>query len=129
MLKYCNYRSIISKIIIAQYKNKRLVHIGYKKIYKSVLNLLWIEGYIYGYYIQKKNIAYKLYTILIKYPINKLHIFDKTSYIKKLVSYNRFRSINTLEYSYCYLLINDRGLFTYKTISNFGVGGLIFVKI
>jgi len=121
------FKSILSKLVLAKKKNKKIIEINYIKSNKKILNLLWYNNFIYGYYIILNANNWK-YKIFIKF--SEIYcFFKKKTYLKSIISYKNLKLISLLENNYNYFLINDKGFFSIKESLKFKVGGFIFFKI
>lgn len=118
------FKSIVAKIIIAQKKNKKILKITYYKSYEKILNLLWDQGFIYGY----SNKANLYYVIFLKYSEQGLILFKRIKFYKKLITFKKLRVLYFLDKNYTYFLLNDKGFFCQKTVLKAGMGGIIFIK-
>lgn len=121
-------KNLISKIVISQNKNKKIILIKYKNYYKTILNTLWREGFIRGFNNLKKN-KKKYSKIYLKYSEKKNHCFKKLFFFDCLVKQKKLKKLVGIEKNYSYFLINSSGFFLHKSCIKLGIGGFIFIKI
>ena len=55
-------KNMFSRIYIGNQRKKKLIAIKKSFINLDVLNLLWKEGFIYGYFLDKKTLFYYVFT-------------------------------------------------------------------
>ncbi len=123
MLNCCKY--IFFKIIIAQKKKKKILCIKYRKRYISFFNLLWKEGYIYGYYIGFELLQY----ILIKFSKREVFSYKRLYISKNIISNKKFINLSLLEKNSNFFLINDVGILNKSCVIVKGLGGILIIKI
>ena len=123
MFNCCKY--IFLKIIIAQKKNKKLICIKYRKRYVLFFNLLWKEGYIYGYYISFELLQY----ILIKFSKREVFTYKRFYVSKNIISNKKFIKLSSLEKNSNFFLINDTGILNKSCVIHKGLGGILIIKI
>lgn len=119
---------VVSKIVISQNKNKKIVTIIYKSYYKTILNILWNEGFIRGFSCLKKN-KENYFKIYLKYSEKKNHSFKKLFFFNCLLNKKKLKKVTKIEKNYSYFLINSSGFFLHKSCIKLGVGGFIFIRI
>lgn len=118
-------KGILAKLKIAQKNNKKEVQVLKKKTSLLLLNLLWKEGFIYGYCTLNSF----FYNVFIKYSTKGFSVFKNTVFLNKSISYRKLHSANRLEKNCNYLILNSNGFFLDKKCLKKGLGGLLFVKI
>lgn len=122
-------KSLLSNILIAKKQNKKIVKIHHKKLYNKFLNLLWNEGFIYGYKIKMYKKFYFLYTIFLKYNEKNYYPLKKLNFFCGFFKCQYLMTLNKLDKNYFFLLVNDKGFFSQKSCIKLGMGGSMFVKI
>ena len=122
-------KNLISRILISNKKNKKIVTIKNKKFYKNILDILWNEGFIYGYQIKLYKKFYFVYKIFIKFNQKNYYPLKKLNFFNNICSYNILLNLNKIEKNYLFFLINDKGFFSHKNSLVLGFGGKIFLKV
>jgi ribosomal protein S8 len=125
------FKNIIFKIKIAKKKKKICILIKVTVLNTLILNTLWNNKLIYGYYIitSPKNKRINYYQIILKYSNSNLSLFNKVFSLYYNIKCYNILSINLLENNYMYLIINDKGYFNIKCALQIKTGGTIFLKL
>lgn len=123
MLK--NFKNILSWLLIAKKKNKKILKLKYCKLFKTILYLLWNQGFIYGF-LNKKNLYF---LVFIKYSEKGSLLFQRLKYLNKWIQNRTLKNLYFLNLNNIFFLINDKGFFCSKIALKVGIGGYIFVKI
>lgn len=83
---------LLTRIRNAQCSGLRFVEVPFSKIKKSLLDVLTIEGYIEGYYVENKSSSICFFVVFLKYFKNK-PVVKKIRRLSKL-SVRVYRSSN-----------------------------------
>lgn len=119
------FKCIISRLQVAQINNKKVIFIKFSKIVKTILDLLWKEGFIYGY----SNYQYKSFKIFLKYSKKGFSSLKGLVFYKKLIKRTELISLTLFEKNTTLFLVTNKGIFNSKNIIKKGLGGIILAKI
>lgn len=122
-------KSILSKIIVAKKQNKKIVKVKHKKYYNKLLDLLWNEGFIFGYQIKiyKKNFYF--YKIFLKHSNKNYCLLKRLTFFNRYVKNKTLNNLHIIEKNYIFFLMNDKGFFSQKDSLFFNFGGFLFAKL
>ena len=122
-------KSILSKIIVAKKQNKKIVKVKHKKYYNKLLDLLWNEGFIFGYQIKIYVKIFYGYRIFLKHSNKNYCLLKRLIYFNKSIKNKTLTNLNIIEKNYVFFLINDKGFFSQKKSLFLNCGGFLFVKL
>lgn len=117
-------KNIISKIVIANQKNKLGVCVSIKKNELKLIEYLWLNGFIYGY----SKINHNYYYIFLKY-VKSNTIFKKVNYCNKKKSYKQLKLLNRLSKNNFCFIKTVKGIYSQKESIKKGIGGYVFAEI
>lgn len=120
--------NMFSKIQNAQLANKKVVFQKKKKVCESFLNVLWDEGYISGYTIDKQN---DNLIIFLKYHNNK-PVIKKIKCISKPGSriFYTIKQLWKIDSSKNFLILStNKGLKTLNECKKLNIGGEPFITV
>jgi len=123
MLK--RFKLILSKFKVAQYNYKRIFKFNFFSVDLILLNLLWKNGFIYGF----KKIQ-KWCFVFFKYDLKGVGIFCSLKFINLKLSQNKLHNILKLDPYKSYCVINNQGInFFSKKKLIIQQGGIIFISL
>ena len=122
-------KSILSKIVVAKKQNKKIVKIKHKKYWNKLLNLLWNEGFVFGYQIKIYRKIFYIYKIFLKHSNKNYCLLKRLTFFNKHIKNKTLNNLNVIEKNYIFFLINDKGFFSQKESLFFNLGGFLFVKL
>lgn len=120
-----NIKAILSVLKVAQKMNKKEVEVVKTRVNKLSLDLLWKEGFIYGYCL----LNFSFYRVFVKYSTKGFSVLQNAVFLNKLVKKKFLYSINKLDSNRNYFICNSSGFFSHKKALKKGVGGKFFIKI
>jgi ribosomal protein S8 len=120
------FKNILSKLMIAQNKKLFFIQIPNKKSTQILLNFLWIEGLISGYYIYFN----RSFLIVFLKKIKKYHsLIENISFLNGFHKNLFFKNICKTEKKTIFFVLNDKGIFLHKSVIKIGLGGFKISKI
>lgn len=119
-------KDIFSRLNISQQRKKKLVIINYSKGISIILDLLWKQGFIYGYFFNKITLSY---SIFIKYSKNSNCLLKNLTFSNRYTNYKELSSLFFREKNILIFLFNEKGLFFISSFLNRGLGGSVIIKL
>ena len=113
------FKLLLSKIVVAQQSQKKILKIKTFHINLIFLNALWKNGVIYGY--TKINNGYSL---ILKYNSANLCRFMHNKLTKK-----KLKTLTILNPNDSYIFLNPKGISIYSKKSSIINGGTLIAKI
>ena len=117
------FKLILSKLKVAQLNRKKIIKINLFLTDLKLLNLLWKNGFIYGYC--KCNNSYNIF---LKYTLKGLGILNSIIFLNKKVSKKELNNILLLNSGNSYLILSLDGLKIYSGNSVVVFGGILMAK-
>ena len=117
--------NLLSKLYIAEKKNKKLIILNSSTYNLALLNILWRDGFIYGYektYVNKINVFLK--------HGNSFGYFSNIIFLKKQkVCLKELKHILSFNKNSYYLVLTSKGILSgYYCISK-NIGGYLIAKL
>jgi ribosomal protein S8 len=97
-------KKALLQIVVAQKKKKKLLSLRLVKAYIQIYNLLWEEGYIYGYTI---NLG--LCIIIIKASKKEILTLQRVHFLPYSKKYIKLREFSNYNKNIRFFIINDKG--------------------
>nr|YP_009485506.1 ribosomal protein S8 [Melosira undulata]AVR57570.1 ribosomal protein S8 [Melosira undulata] len=118
--------NLLNNLKNAQQAKKSFFFFKNIKLCKKILNLLWKEGFIAGYLIQKSTFFFIKIFLNQKFNINLFYIFAhyKNSYV---LSFKELYKINNS--LFLLILTTTKGIFTLKECKQKKLGGKLLILI
>jgi ribosomal protein S8 len=109
---------------------QKIIHVRKSKFLYNILNFLYKEGYIFGFY--EKNPRQKFFYIELKYKLNGyrfLNTFNKFIVLhrKSFISTKKLK--RNYRYSFSLVLTTTKGIITGNLAAAYNVGGFILFKL
>ena len=120
-----NFKSLISKLMIAHKKNFLFIEIQNKKSNSLLLNFLWDENLIYGYLLFCKGI----FIVFFKKSKTSFSLIENTKYLTGSHSNAFFKNLAILEKKTIVFIFNDKGIFLNTYLPQLGIGGFKLFKL
>merc|ERR1712096_36287 len=117
-------KNSLSKIITSLKLNKQLLYFKSCKNNRRILDVLWIEGFIYGYSIYKKGIL----KVFLKYSEKGIRLLDNLVYSNKNIYYKNLKKLLILEVNLYIFMITEKGFFFFVNCLKNRMGGFILLK-
>jgi len=102
---YNKIKLILGKIKIAQCNYKKVLELKILYTDLSLLNILWKQGFIYGY--TKIN---NFYFLFLKYNLQGLGLLRSIVFVKVSISKKQLNNFRLIDPHYNYLIITTKGL-------------------
>ena len=123
-LRLGSFKSLLSKIVIAQNKNKVRLTIKVYKKNLGLLDFLWKQGYIYGY----TKVSVSCYCILLKYG-RGLHLFKNLIFMQRQLCQKDISALSFGDKNRMFFIKTTHGILAQKVCIDAGLGGSVFVKV
>jgi ribosomal protein S8 len=123
MISINRFKLILSKLKVAQLNRKKIIKINLFLTDLKLLNLLWKNGFIYGYCKCKK-----IYNIFLKYTLKGLGVLNSMTFFNKIISKKELNNILWLNSGNSYLILSFDGLKIYSGNSKVIFGGVLMAK-
>nr|QFP99044.1 ribosomal protein S8 [Rhizaria sp.] len=125
MLSIHRFKLVLAKIKIAQLTYKKILKIKLFSIDLRLLNILWRNGYIYGY--SKINGFYFIY---LKYNLQGKGLLSSVIFLNKNLSRNQIYNLLMMDPYYCYFIMSIKG-FIFVSVKNpiINCGGKLIAKL
>jgi hypothetical protein len=88
-----------------------------------LLDVLWRNGFIYGYNKIKDN-----YLIFLKYDLQGWGILDSTIFLDSKLTNRQFKTLLLLDAHYSYLVLTCKGIFIYSISNSVEHAGRLIAK-
>lgn len=116
---------ILSKLKVAQLKNKKVIKVNKGQVNTLILNFLWKKGLICGF----TNINNLEYKIFLKYSVKGKPLLETLIFLNNPITVQDLKTLNVIEKNSNYFILNDKGIFFHQECLNKGCGGVLFAKI
>ena len=125
MLNACNkFKSVLSKIKIAQHNYKKILKLKFLTIDLILLNILWREGFIYGYSKIKQ-----FYFIFLKYNLQGVGLLSFLNFMLISVTKKQLNNLKLINPHCNFLVLTNSGLRLYfHNNLVVGNGGFLLAK-
>lgn len=114
---------IFSKIIVGSKLFKKTIYLKLNKKNKKVINLLWDEGFIYGYYIKQK-----VYKIFLKFCKKNISLLNNLRFLHMFVNYKYLKKFVLFEKQSYIFIFNNNNCYFFSSFIKKRIGGIIFIK-
>ncbi len=109
MLNTCNkFKLVLSKIKIAQCNYKKILKLKISSIDFILLNILWKEGFIFGYSKIKQ-----FYFIFLKYNLQGIGLLSSIDFMLILVTKKELNNFKLIDPLCNFLVMTSKGLKLY----------------
>jgi ribosomal protein S8 len=115
---------LLSKIRVAQLNNKKKLKLKSLSIDTFLLEILWKNGFIYGY--NKTQLGY---FIFLRYNLQGQGILDSTIFLDYDLSNKKLKGLLLLNPNDSYLVFTHIGTSIYSTINAVRHGGKLIAKL
>lgn len=123
MLMINKFKSILSKIRIAQQNKKKILKLNVFNSDLLILNVLWKKGLIYGYNRKKDG-----YVIFLKYNLRGVGILNSLVFLDTKLTKKELKTLLILDSNFSYLVVSYEGIFIYSLATNVKYGGKLIGK-
>jgi ribosomal protein S8 len=115
---------LLSKIKIAQFSKKKKLKLKIISVDLFLLDILWKNGFIYGYNKLKLD-----YFIFLRYSLQGEGILDFTTFSDQQLSSKKLKRLLLLDSNYSYLVLTSKGTSIYSTMNSVNLGGKFIAKL
>lgn len=120
-----NLTNIISRLYVAEKKKKKLIVFSKLNCNFDLLNLLWKNGFIYGYNCTEEGKV----TVFLKYLQSGAGLFSKVVFLKKQkVSLRQLKSLYALNKNDCYLVLTSTGVSSVDHCISGNISGYLIAR-
>lgn len=117
-------KNSLSQIVIAVKLKKKIVKFKVSKYNKAILDILWIEGFIYGYSKTKKN----YFKVFLKYSERGFCLLKNLVFCSKSIHYSKLTNLLNIEKNLYVFMITEKGFFFITGCLKNRLGGFIILK-
>mgnify|MGYP000205443760 CR=1 FL=1 len=118
------FKLILSKLMVAQKNKKFFVQVQNNKLNYFLLNFLWDEGFIHGYFLFRRNLI-----VFFKVPKTDFSLLENIIFLKGSYSSSFFKNLDFLEKKIVVFVVNDKGIFLHSHLVKLGLGGFQLSKL
>lgn len=120
-----NCKTILSILKVAENKKKKLINISITRFGFHFLNLLWREGFIYGYFKNRSKV-----TVFLKSFVSGLDFFSKLIFFNdKVLSWRKIKKLTLLNQNSVFFISTTYGIFSHCFCIKKKLGGEVFSKL
>jgi ribosomal protein S8 len=121
-----NLTNILSRLYVAEKKKKKLIVFSKLNCNFDLLNLLWKNGFIYGYNCTAEGKV----TVFLKYLQSGVGLFSKVVCLKKQkVSLRQLKSLYTLNKNDYYLVLTSTGVSSIDHCISVNISGFLIARL